>query len=214
MSDRFRRLLSDVVALYPCIIVSGRSTEDVRKRLRGVSVQEVIGNHGIEPWQATEHFDSEVRRWKPLLERSLATHRGIQIEDKRFSIAVHYRKSREKKKARALVLRAAGSLGDVRVIGGKLVINLLPKGAPHKGSAVEAARERLRCDTAIYVGDDETDEDVFALEEPGRLLAVRVGAKRASLASYCVRGQPQVGELMRVLIDLRRKSGRRSQAVG
>ena len=65
-------------------------------------------------------------------------------------------------------------------------------------------RERLRCDTAIYVGDDETDEDVFALDQPGRLLSIRVGAKQASAASYCVRGQAEVDGLLRALINLRR----------
>ena len=109
---------------------------------------------------------------------------GRRIEDKGFSIAVHYRQSREKKNALAAILEAAARLGNVRVIGGKQVVNILPDGAPHKGIALERERERLRCDTAIYVGDDETDEDVFALDQPGRLLAIRVGAASASQAPY------------------------------
>jgi trehalose-6-phosphatase len=79
-----------------------------------------------------------------------------------------------KKLARAAILEAAASLGDVRIVGGKQVVNLLPKGAPDKGKALERERERLCCDTAIYVGDDETDEDVFALDQPTRLLSIRV----------------------------------------
>ena len=74
-------------------------------------------------------------------------------------------------------------LGPVRLVGGKHVVNLLPAGAPHKGLALERARARLGCDTAIYVGDDETDEDVFALDQPGRLLAIRVGRKPSSSAA-------------------------------
>jgi trehalose-6-phosphatase len=47
-------------------------------------------------------------------------------QNKTFSIAVHYRRSREKKKARAAILAAAAKLGPIRVIGGKQVVNLLP----------------------------------------------------------------------------------------
>jgi trehalose 6-phosphate phosphatase len=136
----------------------------------------------------------------------------VHIEDKIFSLAVHYRQSREKKKARAAILRAAAALGEVRIIGGKQVVNILPDGAPHKGIALERERERLRCDTAIYVGDDETDEDVFALDQPGRLLTIRVGAKRASAATYYISRQTTIDELLRTLIDLRRKLEQRKQA--
>jgi trehalose 6-phosphate phosphatase len=87
----------------------------------------------------------------------------------------------------------------VRLVGGKLVVNLLPAGAPHKGLALEAARERFGCDTALYVGDDETDEDVFALDQPGRLLAIRVGRRRGSAAGYYLRNQREIDRVLRVL---------------
>jgi trehalose 6-phosphate phosphatase len=207
-----RRLLVEVARLYPCIVISGRSRANVWGWLRGMGVLEVIGNHGAEPSRTARHFAKQVERWQPLLEARLAAHRGVKIENKILSVAVHYRQSREKRKARLAALEAARSLGDVRVIPGKLVVNILPAGAPHKGMALEAARERLGCDTAIYVGDDETDEDVFALQEPGRLLAIRVGPRRESLASYCIRRQAQVDDLLRALIAVRRPSGRRQLA--
>ena len=68
------------------------------------------------------------------------------------------------------------------MIGGKQVVNILPEGAPTRAWRSSRSAERLGCDTAIYVGDDETDEDVFALDQPGRLLSIRVGARKASLA--------------------------------
>jgi trehalose 6-phosphate phosphatase len=163
----------------------------------------VVGNHGVEPWQTTTGLIGEVRRWRPTLERALRSHSGVWIEDKAYSIAVHYRMSRAKKVARAAILRAAQELGDLRVIGGKQVVNLLPRGAPHKGFALERERERLGCDTAVYVGDDETDEDVFALDQPGRLLTIRVGAKRASAATYSLRNQREIDDLLLVLLRLR-----------
>jgi trehalose 6-phosphate phosphatase len=201
-----RRLLGEVAARYPCIVVSGRARPDARRWLRGIRLQQVVGNHGIEPWQATQALVEEVERWAPLLSRRLSPFKGVRIENKTFSVAVHYRHSREKKKARAAILEAAGALGSIRVIGGKQVVNILPEGAPHKGIALERERDRLRRDTAIYVGDDETDEDVFGLDRPGRLLTVRVGPKRASQASYYVRTQAAVDELLAVLVKLRQES--------
>ncbi len=170
-------------------------------------MSEVVGNHGIEPWQATDAVKNTVRRWQPVLNEQLAPFRGVHIEDKGYSVAVHYRQSRAKRRARAAILKAAAGLGDVRVIGGKQVVNILPSGAPHKGLALERERERLGCDTAIYVGDDETDEDVFILNQPGRLLTIRVGPKRTSLADYCIPSQRDIDTLVQALLDVRGMPG-------
>lgn len=198
-----RRLLSDLTRLYRCIVISGRARADVRARLEGVAVVEVVGNHGMEPWHGRGGQMRAVDGWLARLTQRLSGLEGVEIEDKTFSVAVHYRRSRERKLARAAILEAATSLGDVRILGGKQVVNLLPVGAPHKGLALVRERERLGCDRAIYVGDDDTDEDVFALDDPGRLLTIRVGAKRVSRASYCIPSQRAIDELIQALVDLR-----------
>ncbi len=56
---------------------------------------------------------------------------------------------------------------------------------------------------AIYVGDDETDEDVFALDQPGRLLSIRVGPSAASRADYYIESQAEIDQLLSLLIRLR-----------
>jgi len=58
-------------------------------------------------------------------------------------------------------------------------------------------------DVALYVGDDETDEDVFNLEEPGQLLGIRVGKSMRSRASYFLTSQGEVDTLLELLISLR-----------
>jgi trehalose 6-phosphate phosphatase len=171
----------------------------------------VVGNHGLEPWQATEALERKVKRWRAILEREIGAVKGVEIEDKIFSLAVHYRRSREKKKARKAIYAAVQALGNVHLIGGKLVMNVLPRGAPHKGMALLKERDRLGCDTAIYLGDDETDEDVFALDQPGQLLAVRVGVRKTSLAPYFLRTQTEIDRLLRELIK-QRVAARRARA--
>jgi trehalose 6-phosphate phosphatase len=203
MRPSTRRLLRRLALLYPCVVISGRSRPDVRGRLDGIPLRQIVGNHGIEPWQGTRPLMDEVSRCAPLLDRCLAPWKGVRIENKSYSISVHYRHSREKRAALAAILQSASRLGAVRVIGGKQVVNILPEGAPHKGMALERERDRLQCDTAIYIGDDTTDEDVFSLDQPGRLLGIRVAPKRTSHAAYFVRNQLAVDELLSVLVDLR-----------
>jgi len=98
-----------------------------------------------------------VQRWAPVLERRLAGIPGVRIEDKGFSVAVHYRLSGERTQARAAIRSAARRIGLVRVIAGKQVLSLLPAGAPNKGTAFAHALARFECRAAVYVGDDATD---------------------------------------------------------
>jgi trehalose 6-phosphate phosphatase len=120
-----------------------------------------------------------------------------------YSLAVHYRHSRAKKLARARIEAAVARLDRVRAIPGKCVVNLVPDGAPHKGTALETARAQLGCERALYVGDDDTDEDVFALGDPDRLLTIRVGRKERSRAAYFIRDQRAIDALLGKLAALR-----------
>ena len=201
-----RRLLEKAAQAYPCVVISGRSRADVGRRLRGLALAGLVGNHGLEHGWGPATRQREVRRWLAVLRSRLRDVRGVVIEDKGVSLAVHYRRSREKRRARARILAVAAGLGGVRRVGGKQVLNLLPAGAPHKGLALQQERARLECDTALYLGDDETDEDVFALDEPGQLLAVRVGRRKGTSAAYYVRTQAEVDRLLRVLLALRPKA--------
>jgi trehalose 6-phosphate phosphatase len=200
-------LLERVANAYPCVIISGRAQEDVLRRVEGIGVFEVIGNHGLEPWAWPNTHVDLVRGWRRSLERRLAALPGVVIEDKVFSLAIHYRQSPDRTAACRAIAGAAADLEGVRLIGGKCVVNLSPRGAPHKGTALQAARVQFGCDVALYVGDDETDEDVFALDDSA-VLGVRVGSRRTSRARYYVRDQRSVDVLLAQLFELREQSWR------
>ncbi|HUO34917.1 MAG TPA: trehalose-phosphatase [Candidatus Acidoferrum sp.] len=199
-----RKLLRALVSLYPCIVVSGRSRADVRRRLRGISFHEIMGNHGIEPWSSSRSIARAVESWIPIVRESLRDFSGLILEDKRFTLSVHYRHEPRKSQARRAIALLARSLPGATVIGGKQVVNVIPKGAPDKGLAVERARKELHLDLVIYVGDDENDETVFSRAHKGRYLTIRVGAKRTSRAGYFIRNQRQIDRLLKTLIRLRR----------
>ena len=72
---------------------------------------------------------------------------------------------RRKRYVLAAIRTAAAALRTpVRLVAGKLGGELLPSSAPHKGDALMALRAAEGADMALYVGDDATDEDVFALD--------------------------------------------------
>ena len=198
-----RRLLARASKLYPCVVITGRAKADALGRLRNVEVCRVVGNHGAEPSPDGEAMRRRVQRWLPVLKARLSRRQGVVIEDKGFSVAVHYRQARERNSTRRAVLSAARSLKDVRLVGGKLVVNFLVPDAPHKGLALERERSHFACDTVIYVGDDETDEDVFQIDRPGQLLSIRVGRKRTSAAPYYIRNQAEIDRLLETLVALR-----------
>jgi trehalose 6-phosphate phosphatase len=195
---------------YPCAVISGRARSDVLARLGGIPVTAVVGHHGLEPNRNTSRLWRVVRRWIPVLHDRLDGLPGVVIEDKGLSVAVHYRNASQKRRTRNGVVAAAAALGTgVRIVPGRLAVDLVPDVASHKGIALRQLRARV-ADTALYVGDDASDEDVFTLNEPGRLLSVRVGRRRDSAASYFLRAQSEVDDLLEELVRLRSRPRRLS----
>lgn len=198
------RLFERVAARYPVAVISGRARADVSARLGDADVPWVVGNHGLEPGGDMPRFERMITRTLPLLEALLADVRGVDVEDKRYSLAVHYRSARNKRDARAAIAAAVERLPDpMRVIAGKLVVNVVPARAPDKGDALLALRAEARADVALYLGDDVTDEDVFVLDEPGALVSVRIGRSVRSAAPYYLRDQKEMDVLLELLARAR-----------
>jgi trehalose 6-phosphate phosphatase len=201
MRARTRKLLVRLAALYPCIIISGRSRRDLLGKLADVKVARVIGNHGAETGMVPSGSRRQIEEWMASLALALGIVPGLWVEDKGHSLAVHYRQCVQKAETRRQILAAASKLKQVRVFGGKQVVNLVVDRAPHKGEALAAERDRLRCDWVLYVGDDENDEDAFAVE--GNIVPVRIGRKQRSHARYYLRTQTEIDQLLDVMVRLR-----------
>src|SRR5688500_8315814 len=99
-----QRLLRRASKLYPCVVITGRAQADALGRLRGIEVCRVVGNHGAEPSANSETTRRRVQQWLPVLRARLSRRQGVVIEDKRFSVAVHYRHARERNSTRRAIL--------------------------------------------------------------------------------------------------------------
>lgn len=136
------------------------------------------------------------------ISRELSSLPGVQVENKRLTISIHYRRL-----APALrpifcrkIVGLQKSVGHYPVIWrrGKKVWEVRPKRNWGKGDAVRTIRARFRHDYPIVLGDDETDEDMFRAVGAGGL-TVRVGRKRLSQARYYLKSQSEVADFLRTL---------------
>ncbi|MBS1958169.1 MAG: trehalose-phosphatase [Bdellovibrionales bacterium] len=203
------RLLNQLSMVASVVVISGRSVADLRRRT-ALHVNRLIGNHGLEGLgvhrESITNSESTCYKWVQALKRSWGTLKkdpGVFIEDKTYSLALHYRRSRQKQVVRRVLFAKINKLEpQPRVILGKSVINLIPKEGPHKGMALLEAMSKLNLRCAFYIGDDDTDEDVFSLGGSQQIISARVGQKKASQAKFYIKRQSEMNRLLRRLIEL------------
>jgi trehalose 6-phosphate phosphatase len=201
MRETTRERLVQVARRYPVVILTGRARTDMLRLLNGVPVLEVIGSHGLETaGTPTGRFSRLVAQWRAQVADRLKALAGVKIEDKRYSLSLHYRHADDEAEAREHIERAVADLPEARIVGGKKVVNVVPREAPDKGRALLASCRRLGCERSIYVGDDVTDEDVFRLRATAEVLGIRVGCSDASAAAYCLSDQEQIDALLDALV--------------
>lgn len=205
MSRTTRLLFARLATHSTTAVISGRSVFDLRARLN-VQPDYLIGNHGLEGLPGNAAILRRAQRlcatWRQQLESAWGKMppAGIDVEDKHYSLAIHYRLAPEPGRARTMVARALALLRPApQLIPGKMVVNVLPSGAPDKGAALLQLLRRTRAQHALFIGDDDTDEAVFALDDP-RIITVRVGRKRSSRAHYYLQGQTEIDALLRYLV--------------
>lgn len=204
MTQTTESLLKELSQLAPVAIISGRSIEDLKTRIT-FKPKFLIGNHGMEGLEGAESKLKKAKEVSKSWTQTLSKKNfdaGVEIEDKTYSIAIHYRKARQKSLARLQIKAAIESLATKpNIILGKCVINLIPAGAPHKGSALLKILQLSELKHAFYIGDDDTDEDIFSLpNQSGQIMSVRVGNKKNSSASYFIARQSEINRVIKTLI--------------
>ncbi|MGE0527539.1 MAG: trehalose-phosphatase [Bdellovibrionales bacterium] len=189
-------------------VISGRSCRDLRKRL-GFRPKFLVGNHGIEGLKPFANRAKAARRmvaaWRQQLRgkwTELSDAPAVWLEDKTYSLSLHYRASPQPKRARRQLKNLIRDLRPVpRIVPGKFLLNVTPEDMPHKGVALLALMAGTGAEAALFIGDDTTDEDVFRLRDR-RLITIRVGAQRDSKAKFVVQRQTDVLRVLKRLRDI------------
>ncbi len=219
LPDETRRELVRLAESSMCSIgiISGRALGDVRAKV-GISGVTYVGNHGVEVVRPNEEPRSvSMAQSRPMLEMlkeelkaKLAPFRGAIVEDKGYSLAVHYRTVEEEDRSRvkAVVHETIGAMGveeEIKLGSGAMVIEIRPPIGGDKGTIVssllelEAASAGGKSIFAIYLGDDSTDEDAFKAMR-GRGWGILVGAPRISHAEYYLKDPGEVLMFLRFIV--------------
>lgn len=204
-------LLEELARLAPVALISGRSRSSLTELLR-CRVDFIVGNHGlegipggIESMDAAEHV---CKKWLTQLS-DVNTADGVMIEDKKYSISLHFRKAKDRKHVRAKLVEIASTLQPPpRIVMGKCVVNLVSPGAPHKGIALLELMLLSGCRSAVYFGDDENDEDVFRLGKES-LLTVRIGQNTDSAALFYLNSQGEIDDILTLSLGAMNRAGKR-----
>lgn len=198
-------------------IISGRSLRSLAA-LSGFSDEiHLVGSHGSE-------FDADfVNRLDPVLvdlrdricedlRAIAATGDGFFVEEKPAAVAFHYRCADQPSAARAVEAVRQGPANDPRihVKRGKQVIELsvIPT---DKGKALASIRHRVGATAAMFIGDDESDEDAFATL-CGPDAGVKVGGGTTA-AQYKVADTVEATSVLTTLVALREAWLKGSEAV-
>jgi len=195
------------------VIVSGRNREDLSEWLGGVGV-ELVAEHGTwlreatwENWQLTEKGLSD--DWKqnvyPILEMFSERTPGSFIEEKSFALVWHYRKAepelgalRAKELMDALHDMLAGTA--LQVLLGNKVVEIKPAGI-NKGKAALHWIEKVGTrDFVLGMGDDWTDEDIFAVL-PVESWGIKVGFMPFTRANYILESSGEARKLLKSLLE-------------
>jgi trehalose-phosphatase len=207
LDEATREVLRRVVQRHPVAIVSGRDLEDVRQRVglpevhyAGCHGFEIAGPRGNRVHGAAAAAAPQLAAAADQVARDTHDLPGVQLERKRFTLAVHYRRARDADvpAVRDAVARAQARHPALRVTSGKKVLELQPDVDWDKGRAVLWLIETLGLQDAlaVYIGDDVTDEDAFrALAHRGVGIAVQE-APQPTAAQYTLRDPDEVRALL------------------
>jgi trehalose 6-phosphate phosphatase len=205
--DKVSRALAALARELPVAVITGRSVADVRPRL-GFQPHFIFGNHGAErgddpaPPRGSAALDALRER---IAERAESLRQaGVIVEDKRYSLALHYRLAADEGAAlQCIEALLQGSAPLLQRFGGKCVVNVVVAGQPDKGDALVALVRRTSAQAAVFFGDDVNDEAVF-VRAPPHWLTVRIGNDApASAAMFFLESDGELAEVLERMLALR-----------
>jgi len=212
VNEYIPRLLSDLDEKCQFCIVSGRALKDLQNYLP-ISEFNVYGCHGAEFSPKGQGCDKDpcvnelLQSVELMLGDILFQYPGVMIEEKPYSIAIHYRSysGDEQDLKRTLEGIVSSFPGQLKLLAGKKVFEFclcnINKGVAvsdyiNKQSKVSRKSSGVM---TIFVGDDVTDEAGFKTINALNGISIRVGRIKDSAAQYYVDDIYEVHALLEYL---------------
>ncbi|KAM3236828.1 Trehalose-phosphate phosphatase B [Capsicum annuum] len=231
MTDKMRMVLGEVADRFPTAIISGRKREKVQDFVQLKNVY-YAGSHGLDieaplnslKCKDSNEMDNKIVLYQPakeflpekdkvlnLLSERTKDIKGVNIEDNKFCISIHFRHvhSKDLGTVENVISVILKEYPNFLVSTGKKVYEIRPNIAWDKGHALEYLLENLGFGNSddvlpIYVGDDRTDEDAFKVlrkRRQGFPIIVSANPKDTN-ALYSLREPKQVMEFLLGLMVL------------
>ena len=191
LAETLKRLLERTSGALA--LVSGRSLNDV-DLIFAPDQFPVVGGHGAEMRLATDNeavashappMDKELKRRLAAIAKLSP---GILLEDKGYSLALHYRLAPQAEKAiydAVSQIRAELPNAAIEVLPGKCVCEIKHAGFTKATGVLELMNhEPFKGRTPLFIGDDVTDESVFAIMPDFGGLSFSVGRRAQGVAGH------------------------------
>jgi trehalose 6-phosphate phosphatase len=164
-------------------LISGRGLSDIDGLFPGMKLP-AAGQHGLERRGTDDVIhvrafgQANLRQVSRQLERFVSRRPGTLLEEKGYTLALHYRLApqyaREAQQAADAALQALGS--EFELQHGKKVLEIKP-GGTDKGTAIEAFMSEAPFNgrVPVFLGDDHTDEHGFDVVNRLGGFSIKVG---------------------------------------
>jgi trehalose 6-phosphate phosphatase len=192
-------------------VISGRELSAVDRLLHPLKLP-AAGVHGLERRDAAGVLHGsqplELHPISFVFEKALGDETGVIIERKRGAVALHYRLRPDlERRCCEIVKEVLGQRGDVHLIHGKMVFEILQNGAD-KGSVINAFLQEppFRGRIPIFAGDDVTDEAGFAAVNSQGGISIKVGGQETHARFRASNVQELERWLRELVADARREA--------
>lgn len=198
-----KQLLKNLLKTKKCelAIISGRTLQELKKN---VGLRNIIyaGSHGFEiegpnfkfKYPLPYKYKTILKQIRNELHKKLSSVKGIIIEDKRYSVCLHYRlvNSAFVHQVRSCfrrLLKPHLRQKQIVIYRGKSVLEARPNLDWNKGKTVLRLLEKISSTHKatsifpVYIGDDITDEDAFKILK-AKGLTIFVGKPGRSHAGF------------------------------
>ena len=206
---------------FKVFIISGRILNEI-KQLINIDGLSFAALHGLQIelsngekffWEQAENIRPILKEIKSKTLKEFKHEKGIKIEDKKYTLAFHYRLLPNEKIKRNIekfenIVNIIDTKKTLDLIYGEKVVEIRPKGWDKGKAVVEILNNVAKSDNylPIYIGDDTTDEDAFReIEKQGITIFIANKTNKPTAAKYWLKDTNDVLMFLKSLTNIKKE---------